>query len=157
MQGEGHLKLYRHYGSSRFDSEKFKPVTNVPYTWVKPANGLWASPVLEDGETGWSSWCRKACYASYSLKTYFDFHLAPETRIYVIDTFQELVDLVEAFSRDVFCNHYANLDFEKLQTTYDAIYLTDNGEQATRYSQPSLYGWDCASLLVMSPDVIDVI
>ena len=34
---------------------------------------------------------------------------------------------------------------------YDAIFLTEKGQHETRFSEPSLYGWDCECVLVMNP------
>ena len=47
------------------------------------------------------------------------------------------------------------IDFEKmLSDGIDAIYLTEKGEQETRFESPGLYGWDCECVLVMNPDCI---
>ena len=47
------------------------------------------------------------------------------------------------------------LNFEELaRSGIDAIFLTEEGEHATRFSEPGLYGWDCESILVMNPHCV---
>jgi len=46
------------------------------------------------------------------------------------------------------------LDFEQLSKTYDAVWLTYNGERKTRYSNPDLYGWDCESVLILNKNSV---
>jgi len=49
-------------------------------------------------------------------------------------------------------------DYETLSIEYDAIHLTVNGQQTTRFSDfeigVGLYGWDCESVLVMNTECI---
>ena len=43
------------------------------------------------------------------------------------------------------------LDFEKLSHKYDAIEVNISSDDELYYK---LYGWDCDSILVMNPDVV---
>ena len=43
------------------------------------------------------------------------------------------------------------LDFEKLSKDYDAIEVIDIGKFYW-----ALYGWDCNSILIMNPDIVEV-
>lgn len=47
-------------------------------------------------------------------------------------------------------------DFEAMQEVgIHAIHITLQGERETRFSTPSLYGWDCESVLIMNPYCVE--
>ena len=49
------MNRYIHYGSDKFDINKFLPIINQDYDWTKPKQGgIWASPI--DAEFGWEQW-----------------------------------------------------------------------------------------------------
>ena len=149
-------KVYRHYGCKAFDARKFKAVKNEPL-FCKPVGGLWASPVREDGSTGWEEWCRSEDFHVNLLRSHFDFSLSTGARLATINTLSDLQTLIERHRQpqDVrFAFACLVLDFEKLSADYDAIELTDNGQCETRFSKQSLYGWDCESVLVLTPAVV---
>lgn len=51
------------------------------------------------------------------------------------------------------------ISFAKMRDAgVDAIFLTERGERATRFTHPrTLYGWDCESVLVLNPAIISPI
>jgi hypothetical protein len=150
------MKLYRHYGCKTFSEGLFTSVRNEPL-FCKPIGGLWGSPVREDGNTGWAEWCRGENFHVNLLRSHFDFCLSAGARLATIDTLSDLQTFMECHGqrRDVrFPLSCLVLDFEKMSADYDAIELTDNGQCATRFSKPSLYGWDCESVLVLVPTVV---
>ena len=156
-------RVFRHYGSPRFDPQKFKPVKNR-LAWVKPKHGLWASELTdtEKGTTAWRTWCEGEEFHLESFSVFFDFELAEDARLCVIDTFNDFHELLLRYnSKNLpewakgeggISNQY--LDFEALSKDYEVLELTDKGQHETRFSSPGLYGWDCASILVMNPEVL---
>jgi len=134
------LHLITYGCGKKFDVAKFKPVKNKMF--VKPEGGLWASPV--NSSYGWREWCKNESFGSLSHSFKFEF----EGNVFVID------DTASA-ARMPWLSVYSYLqypDFEKLVSLgYDAIWLTEKGQQETRFGEPSLYGWDCESVLVMNP------
>ena len=54
-------RVYIHYGSKKFDTERFTPIQNC-YPRNKPIGGLWASEV--DAQFGWKTWCEGEQYRS---------------------------------------------------------------------------------------------
>jgi hypothetical protein len=133
------------YGLGEYDTGKFRPVRNNNF--VKPAGGLWASPVK--ARFGWRKWCQDESFGD--LSSSFEFSI--EGRVMVIDS------LSDASQMPWLVSHGGSLtvpDFEKMVSQgVDAVYLTRRGELETRYSRPyNLYGWDCECVLVMNPACI---
>ena len=87
-----------------------------------------------------------------SLK--FKFKLKDESKVYVIDS---LLDLVKCPMTLEIVSDEFSINFEKMAQKYDAIFLTEKGEAETRHSKPTLYGWDCESIIIMNKDIIKVI
>jgi hypothetical protein len=138
--------IYRHYGSSKFEPKKFRPIINRDF--VKPYGELWASPV--DSNYGWKQWCTAAEFAVLSLERSFDFQLAADARVFQIDSRADLLKLSLLES----LGFIAVPDFETIMKTWDVLFLTDEGQAATRFSQPSLCGWDCECILVLNPECV---
>lgn len=124
-----------------FDSGKFERIANRDF--VKPSGGLWASPV--DARFGWREWCNSETFGN--LKSQFEFYYSGN--VMRIDS---LADVQQMPYRKVF-GKFEYPDFEAIERTgIDAIWLTERGEQQTRFSFPrNLYGWDCECVLVMNP------
>ena len=72
-----------------------------------------------------------------------------DARILTIDSLEDLIKLCDDYPGKVidFLKTYRFIDWEKVSKNYDGVYLTEKGQMATRWSQPSLYGWDCESTL----------
>lgn len=138
------------YGLGPFEREQFRDVSDVPFC-NKARGGLWASPV--DAEFGWKDWCYSEDFNLDRLGSWFTFDLVG--RILVIDSYKDAeqsLAWIDADERSSFPSFQAMCcpDF-----VWDAIHLTSNGEQETRFTRPrDLYGWDCESVFVMNPDVI---
>ena len=136
-----------HYGSSYFDPEKFISVKNRDLM-TKPTGGLWASPV--DAAWRWKQWCETERFELDSLSTHFIFEITDSHILKISsesDMHQNLLWIQSSFSWTV--------DFERLSNKYDAIFLTEKGEQETRLTFPkSLYGWDCECVLVLNKKCI---
>lgn len=137
-----------HYGADTYDPAKFKPVQNRNH--VKPYGGLWASPV--NAEYGWREWCLGEDFQVESLDQSFTFWY--EGNVLIVNSH---ADMAKMYWRRVGSMDYP--DYERMvRGGVDAIYLTDRGQQETRYSFPlgtrDLYGWDCESVLIMNPEEI---
>jgi hypothetical protein len=130
--------------------EKFSLVKNGRM-FVKPGSGgLWTSPVRDDGG-GWLSWCKGEDFWVEGKDRLFELVPFEGLNVYVINSYVDLMVLYEEYGlRDDVLKHFAGfacLDFERLSEVYDGIYLTDVGQYSTRFTVPSLYGWDCACVL----------
>lgn len=141
-------KKYVHYGSDIFIPELFKPIRNRS-NWSKPFGGLWASPI--DAPYGWKEWNDNHECKECSDSNKFEFILKDDANVLYIDDIFILDDLPKQESSILL---WITLDFEKLlKDGYDAIEVcisTDFG------LYDKLYGWDCDSILIMNPDIIQI-
>lgn len=140
-----------------FAAELLTSPTNV--NWVKPQGGLWASPITAPQRTVWTDWLEQEQADLYSADLLFhSVSLAPATRILRIDSLEDLREVLSAYfyDSDLFAQlqlPYCLLDFEAMARDWDGLYLTDEGQWATRLpplGQPSLYGWDLESLCLFN-------
>ena len=148
---------YIHYGHSSFDRNLFTPIRNQE-KWVKPSGGLWASAV--DSYFGWKDWCTREKFNTTRLKFNFRFTLSETARVLHIYTAKQLKDLPRIEENmDMWCC----LNFEKLLADgWDAIelHLSEECLDDVEFCGGlywKLYGWDCDSILVMNPDIVEVI
>lgn len=142
---------YISYGHKEFEISKFKKVTNIP-EFTKPQGGFWGSRV--NAEYGWKEWCDSANYRLYKLNEYIIFELNKDTNVLVINNADILKDLPKNEENKIASKLFCTLDFEKLSKQYDAIEVLIS-EDKRLYKK--LYGWDCDSIFVMNPYVIEVI
>lgn len=140
------------YGLGKFDKSKFDSIKNADF--VKPRGGLWSSPVNSDW--GWKDWCESEGFREERLSNWFKFKLNEDSNIFVIDSLHDLNELYKIVKA---VTYYGDIfpDFEELSELFDGMLLTDIGQSATRFTHPGLYGWDCESLLVFNPEVIEVV
>lgn len=138
---------YIHYGSDWFRTPN--PIRNRKY-FTKPSGGLWAS--RKDGDQTWKSWCECEEFGLDNLNYSFTFTLKDGARVLELSYEDQLENLPKLEPYDKF-DHYSEcrLDFEKLAEEYDAIEVTD----ISQLYWP-LYGWDCNSIIVMNPKIIDI-
>ena len=145
--------VYVHYGDDTFHQPN--PITNRR-CFTKPHGGLWAS--RKDDPHGWKNWCEDEEFRLDMFGCGFYFALKPGAKVLELSHEDQLKDLpkLNMFALHP-CINYSfddscNLDFEALKKEYDAIELTNIG----RLYFP-LYGWDCNSILVMNPEVVEVL
>ena len=140
-----------HFGCAKYDVSKFIPVSNE--NWCKPKGGLWTSPI--NSKWGWKDWCQTNNFRDCNFKNSFKIKLKETTNVFIINT---LLDLKNAPLVDCkIGNSYEkrHLDFEHIAKSYDAIWLTEKGQNQTHLSYPlNLYGWDCESVLILNPKCI---
>lgn len=138
---------YIHYGHTKFEPDRFKEIKNR-FFFVKPSGGFWASPV--DAKWGWKDWCEAEDFRECNIENSFKFTLkdtANVTHIHSVDDLEMLPKIGSNVTDQVL------LDFEKLcNDGVDAIelHLSDDNELYW-----VLYGWDCDSILIMNPDIIE--
>ena len=138
-------QLHMRAGEAVVKASAVKPITNDRFH--KPRGGLWTSTYLgQENLSGWHQWGESEGMTSRSNAQWL---LTPETdaRLLVVDTFADLMALVERYSA-VKTGYEAvyTLDFVAMaQDGYAGLNLTDEGQWATRHTDPNLNGWDCES------------
>ena len=150
---------YQTYGLGKYDRGKFKAIQNdriIPRN--KPLGGLWASPV--GSKDDWREFNRSEAYRVYDDDDYFEFKFKPNARILRIRTSADIKSLPMQWDNRTMTNIdprykdtiWAYPDFEEIIKNYDAIEYFCNKE-----TYEPLSGWDCDSVLVLNPDVIEII
>lgn len=138
---------YIHYGNTKFEPERFQEVINEDYR-PKPSGGFWGSPV--DAEFGWKNWCERENYMECMKENSLTFTIRDDAHVLHIRSGANLGGL--PMIKEEYGKIY--LDFEKLRELgIDAIelHLSENPELYR-----VLYTWDCDSILIMNPDIIEV-
>lgn len=138
-----------HYSKDK--SFELRPITiknaGTEGIWCKPIGGLWASPL--DSKFGWQDWCQAEKFGDTGkqLRVIIDIDMG---NFITINSKADLSQLPWYHLAGL--NLLEAIDFEKLAADgVDGIYLTEQGQWATRFSYPqSLYGWDCESILILN-------
>ncbi len=109
---------------------------------------------------GWKEWILENEFEIERFDKSFTFQYTGN--ILKIDSFKDLSKLNWQRKLEQDASFYdflsTGIDFEKmLSDGVDAIWLTEKGEKETRFTQPTLYGWDCESILIMNPEPIEEI
>jgi hypothetical protein len=135
-----------HYGSNKFDESKFQSIKND--NWAKPRGGLWTSPI--NSKYGWKDWNESEQFMACDIENSFIIELSNDCKILKIDSKIDLLKL-PTYSKE----NSVYLDYEAITTKYDAIWLTANGENETRYcgmfdNNAKMYGWDCETVLILN-------
>jgi len=145
-----------HYGSSRFDRDRFTPIKNDKMSLInKPLGGLWTSPI--NSRYGWREYCLENEFNLNKLEESFCITLKETAKILIIDsaeTLEEMPLIVDNFFDFIFATRpKVVINFEELAKQYEAIWLTLKGLREMDWVSPlNLYGWDCESILIMNPD-----
>lgn len=143
-------KVWRHYGDDSYDEAKFKPAEHEVF--IKPKGGLWVSPV--DSSWGWIDWCEAEDYGHSKASPYFDIMVRPETRMIVIDSLADAASKLPWVRADGFMRFRWPDWRAVIMDGWDMIVLTERGQEETRFGEPSLYGWDCESAVILNPEII---
>ncbi|MCX5587608.1 hypothetical protein [Streptomyces erythrochromogenes] len=141
---------------------KFRPVLSDG--WVKPksGSGLWTAPITArtalgaPSDTAWLTFCREELWGAGDAYTHLtEIQPEPAARVLRIDTQADLIAIAGAYPAQPIAglSRGPYPDWAALAADWDAVYLTDDGQWATRlpYSGPDLYGWDVASVLWLRP------
>lgn len=156
----GNKTKYIHYGHVEFDKGiMFVPIENVEY-FTKPRGGFWASPV--DSQYGWKEWCESNNFCTSRLCKSVTFALSDNAKVFHIRSVDDLENLPrQNLELDVGVD-MVYLDFERMADLgYDAVELHLSEELPDSHGfldglYWKLYGWDCDSILIMNPDVVEV-
>lgn len=140
--------VYIHYGSKSFDKSKFKNPKNIPYR-NKPSGGFWASPI--DAKYGWIDWNEDSEYEELTKENSFTFVLKEQARVYHIRNRGDYFRIPKLTS-PLGDEDYRLPDFEKIAKYYDAIELHFSEDENLYWT---VYGWDCDSILILNPDIIE--
>lgn len=144
---------YIHYGTNFFDKTAFIHVRN---DWVKPVGGFWAS--LVNDEYGWINWSAESDYPIIADK-WIKFILNSD-RILCLTSYDELLNLPHINRQDELDKYLVDddlkhhyLDFEQLARNYDGMYVEITNDHRFEWG---LQLWDCNSLLLFNPNVLQV-
>ena len=142
--------VYIHYGSKKFNPKIGFPVKcNYSYNRIKPVGGLWASRV--DDPDGWKDWCIRNDFRKCSEKNSFKFTLSDKAKIKYIEWDGDLDK--EAWFDRYTLDIMNSIDYDMvLEEGYDGIEVTNI--EPVYYT---LYGWDCNSIVVLNPNVVEVV
>ena len=134
-----------HYGSTKFETERFTPIKNRRRSSTTPLGGLWASPI--DMENEWKQ------------KDSFTFTLKPEARVFVVSTLDDIKFLQNKYPGGGFPFYMTYgwgdpipsgwFNYERIAKNYDAIVYKSNE------TTEDLMGWECDCLLLINPDAAD--
>lgn len=143
--------------------DHIQPVTLRPMFPIKPHGGLWTSP-MRDGKADWTRWCEGERFGAFDAPVTA---VIPDrdARVFVIDRHADLLALEAAYPDPqpeipAGIKMWPSIDWAAVARDIDAVWLTEAGQWATRFSQPGLYGWDCETVFWLNPrlrvgDVLD--
>jgi len=171
-------KIYRHYGSNKFDPGKCNiELEPVICRYLKPRGGLWASPIGDEYFT-WKEWCEGEEFHLERLREYFDFKLKPDSRVMTITSLEDCEQLLPYLYSDsrMILPFNGNgelvnmINMDKLLNDYDAIELihSDNYNilhlgwnpedipipSTLKMFAGSFYSWDVDSIVINNPDIV---
>ncbi len=151
---------YIHYGATKFDPSKGFPIKNTEYPWTKLVGGLWAS--RSNASCGWKNWCIEEDFEDCCEENSFSFTIKPSANVIRVSNRDDLAKLPnkQVFTygqKSIFDLFY--IDFEEcLAMGIDAIELCYYGEEYKslnpRGMYYALYGWDCDSIVILNPDIV---
>lgn len=122
------------------------PVPGFP----KPQNGgLWTSPI--NSENNWRKWCKEEDFHVERLEKSFRLEI-DTSHLLIIDSFDDLMQkMVRPKIMEVGLYELVCIDWKRLVSMYNGIWLTTRGEAETRFSYPyTLYGWDCETVFLFN-------
>lgn len=113
---------------------------------------MWASDV--NAKYGWKNWCVENGFDGWRLDQSFSFRLSDKANVIRINWLSDLHQLPEQ-DCDLEFTCLRTVDYDKLIAAgVDAIEFNISNDWNLYMG---LYGWDCDSLLVLNPDVIEII
>lgn len=145
---------WAHKSANPYNPASYKKITNFDrweHRRTKPRGGLWTSPTTSTGSC-WIDWCYDANWGTAYYDTCTPITSTPTANITTIDSLADLTTLLGTFPGPD--GDDTNLDYVKLSTVYDAVWLTSRGRVATcdLNKEPNLFGWDIETVLWLNPD-----
>lgn len=147
---ENYNQKYIHYGNNVFDKNRVNKIVNNPFS-TKPQGGLWASSA--DAKFSWLDWSHVNDYCECKKENSFTFALRPNAKVLTVNYLEDL-DKLPKIDNDLGFPRWIYLDFETLAKEYDAIEVIISNDHRL---YDALYGWDCDSILIFNPDIIDIL
>lgn len=142
---------------------------NLEIMFKKPRGCFWGS-LYEPERKYKSDWCRWVCdnmssgYYTYGIT----YSLKEDSKVYIINEKKDLEELLIKYnakndSESSFIRHILEMDrssdlftdivdWIKVAEDYDAVYLTEKGADKLYFD---LYGWDCGSIAIFNPDIVE--
>ena len=149
--------VYIHFGSDKIDD--FWAVQNRrDLGFNKPKNGLWASRYTPDKKyrSAWEKWCVTAKYGRVDLSSYFLFTLNQNAKVLRIGSENDYSKISKRFK-----DNYDFLDWEKMQTEYDAFELMKGhnywSELEMDRAAYTFCFWGVPSIVVFRLSAIDIV
>ena len=165
-------EIYIHYGSKEFNQNLFRERRSMLSN--KPDQGLWASKIND--EFGWREWCEQEEYRLDLLMQSFKFTISENAKIMQIKGLEVSDELKHYINNGPIraslfglC-FYRNgdqkmIDFDRMiKDGYDGIEFTitetpfwNNETNSHNILWDMMYGWDCNSIVIFNPDIIEEI
>jgi len=128
-------------------------IRNPESIFPKPRGGLWTSSQDTHVEEGWTYFTTVDYVGATEGRCLY--RLEPLEPVFQISTLEDLETLIGRYPRPtgIGVQHSSympmwHVDWEAMEADgYAGVNLTTEGQWATRFSTPSLYGWDCESTI----------
>lgn len=146
------MTTYIHYGNREFNKELFQPIKNRQ-CFTKPFGGFWASDV--NAKFGWQQWNKENEFTSCQEENSFCFTLKENAKVIHLYKVEDLKQLpIVKNDLGFSLSSWYCIDFEELaESGVDAMEVhMSEGDHELYFP---LYGWDCDSILIMNPDIIE--
>lgn len=146
---------YIHYGNTKFDPNKGFPIRNREIPWNKPRGGFWASPV--NCRFGWKDWCEAEDYGECNNDNAIIFRLKPGATIMYVDS-MESGEQLRPYLYSI-QPRMEGINFEKMvQDGWDGLEIDiRNACRGYEFLWDVFYGWDCDSIVILNPNVVEVV
>lgn len=142
---------YIHYGHDKFDIDKFVAPKSRHYL-NKPRGGLWASRI--DAKYGWKQWNSESGFTTCREDNAFMFKISESANVLYINYVEDIYKLPDQ-NTDLDLTCIKTVNFEQLMSDgIDAIELNISNDWGL---YDALYGWDCDSILILNPNIIEII
>lgn len=150
--------------------EKFFQPVGEGHLGIKGKGGLWTSSYLgKQLGSSWIQWCLGNDFGVPEDGIFRGYLLEPKKRlkVYTIDSLEEMHTLFDKYGYEMYPNipvEMEGINWEEMSKDYDALHLTENGENLTRHGfsffrdttkdlkpewkskrMRNFYGWDCES------------
>lgn len=146
-----------HFGASKYRKSDFQEIQNSKTITMlnKPQGGFWSceyTPEL-DFRSEWELYVKDCEWDEDMLNEYFLFKISNESKVYVIDSEEDLNILEEKYGYNFKNSHIdcTVIDYEKMAKDYDAIYMTDDGLYE---NMDKVASWCIESLCIFNPDIV---
>ena len=147
-------KTYIHGGSEVFDRQSFRNVYNSGLE--KPGGGFWASAT--DAKHSWIDWRAAEGYPPYSPQKQIQFTIAPQSRIFRIESVDDIAYLIANYPQQTKYPHLESLGVGKHAIDWPAVALDWDGISYDYSTLGNALGpMDCDCIAIFNPDIVQCI